>query len=201
MQFCRKVGLITGQLVAIDGSKFQAVAAARKHLNLTQLKRQQEKLEKHIAAYLAQLDEADQTDQAESAEVIDRTAIKATLLRLQGALESGAFTNTLALNWKPGYTDQTYVADDGTVRIRNADGTPGAFVDIEGWKVPAYTTVDWQGKWAFDKSLSVTAGVKNLMDKKPPLSIKTVGGNMLGFDPRYADGVGRSFYLQAGYKF
>lgn len=84
VQFCRKVGLISGQLVAIDGSKFQAVAAARKHLSLTQLKRQQDKLEKHIAAYLAQLDEADQADQTESAEVIDRTAIKATLLKLQG---------------------------------------------------------------------------------------------------------------------
>ena len=130
----------------------------------------------------------------------DQVAFR-TLLRLQATLESGAFTNVLTLFWKPGYTDQSYVADDGTVRIRNADGTPGAFVDIEGWKVPAYTTIGWQGKWAFDKSLSVTAGVKNLMDKKPPLSIKTVGGNMLGFDPRYADGVGRSFYLQAGYKF
>jgi hypothetical protein len=57
---------------------------ARADVSLAQLKRQQDKLEKHIAAYLAQLDEADRAGQTESAEVIDRTAIKATLLRLQG---------------------------------------------------------------------------------------------------------------------
>ena len=39
------------------------------------------------------------------------------------------------------------------------------------------------------------------MDKKPPLSIKTVGGNMVGFDPRYADGRGRTFTLTGSYQF
>jgi hypothetical protein len=74
VQFCRQVGLISGQLVAIDGSKFQAVASPRKHLSLKQLRRQQEKLDKHIAAYLAQLDDADQAD---SNETIDRAAVRA----------------------------------------------------------------------------------------------------------------------------
>ncbi|ERY35646.1 hypothetical protein Q067_02281 [Pseudomonas aeruginosa BL13] len=44
VQFCRTAGLIAGDLVAIDGSKFQAVASARRHLN--QLKRKDEKLDK-----------------------------------------------------------------------------------------------------------------------------------------------------------
>ncbi len=38
VQFCRQVALISGQLVAIDGSKFQAVASQRKHLSLAKLK-------------------------------------------------------------------------------------------------------------------------------------------------------------------
>lgn len=130
----------------------------------------------------------------------DQVAFR-TLFRLQGTLDSGAFSNALTLYWKPGYTDQTYAAGDNTVRIRNDDGTPGAFVAIDDWKVPSYYTVDWQGKYSFNKELVFTAGIKNLLDKKPPLSIKTVGGNQLGFDPRYADGVGRTFYLQAAYKF
>ncbi|MBA4178347.1 MAG: TonB-dependent receptor [Leptothrix sp. (in: Bacteria)] len=130
----------------------------------------------------------------------DKVAFR-TLLRLQGTLESGAFTNSLTLYWKPGYTDQAYTAVDQTVRVRNDDGTPGAFVAINDWKVPSYYTVDWQGKYSFSKALSFTAGIKNLMDKQPPLSIKTVGGNQLGFDPRYADGIGRRFYLQGSYKF
>ena len=130
----------------------------------------------------------------------DQVAFR-TLIRLQGSLESGRFTNTLTVSWKPGYTDQSYVEDDATIRIRNADGTPGAFVGIEGFQVPSYTLVDWQGRFSFNKELAFTAGVKNLLDKKPPLSIKTVAGNMLGFDPRYADGKGRTFYLSGSYRF
>ena len=80
VQFCRRVGLITGELVAIDGSKFQAVASARKHLSLKQFKRQQDKLEKHIAQYLAQLDAGDAQD---SCEPIDRAAVKQALQQLQ----------------------------------------------------------------------------------------------------------------------
>ena len=76
VQFCRQVGLISGQLVAIDGSKFQAVASQRKHLSLAKLKRQQAKLEAQIARYLAELDEA---DRSEATEVVDRSAVKAAL--------------------------------------------------------------------------------------------------------------------------
>jgi transposase len=81
VQFCRKAGLIAGNLVAIDGSKFQAVASSRRHLNLKQLKQQEEKLDKRIAEYLVQLDEA---DKAEAGETIDRSAIKTALARLEG---------------------------------------------------------------------------------------------------------------------
>ena len=80
VQFCRQVGLISGQLVAIDGSKFQAVASQRKHLSLTKLKRQQAKLETQIARYLAELDEA---DRSEAAEGVDRSAVKAALQHLE----------------------------------------------------------------------------------------------------------------------
>ena len=81
VQFCRQVGLISSKLVAIDGSKFQAVASQRKHLSLAKLKRQQAKLAAQIARYLAELDEADRN---EATEVIDRGAVKAALQQLQG---------------------------------------------------------------------------------------------------------------------
>ncbi|WP_247258314.1 IS1182 family transposase [Pseudomonas moorei] len=80
VRFCRSAGLIAGELVAIDGSKFQAAASSRRHLNLKQLKRQEEKLDKRIAQYLAELDE---TDKAEAGEVIDRSAIKTALAQLE----------------------------------------------------------------------------------------------------------------------
>ncbi|MBW6128592.1 IS1182 family transposase [Pseudomonas aeruginosa] len=80
VQFCRQVGLIAGQLVALDGSKFQAVASQRKHLSLAKLKRQQAKLEAQIARYLAELDEA---DRSEATAVVDRDAVKAALQHLK----------------------------------------------------------------------------------------------------------------------
>ena len=59
VQFCRTEGLIADELVAIDGSKFQAVASSRRHMSLRRLKHQEQKLDKRIAQYLAELDEAD----------------------------------------------------------------------------------------------------------------------------------------------
>lgn len=130
----------------------------------------------------------------------DQVAFR-TLLKLQGTLDTGPFSNTLTVSWKPGYLDQTYTAEDVTIRERNADGSPGAFVAIDDFRVPSYTTLDWQTRWAVSKDLAFTLGIKNLLDKKPPLSIKTVGGNMVGFDPRYADGRGRTFQLAGSYQF
>lgn len=80
VQFCRTAGLIAGDLVAIDGSKFQAVASAPRHLNLNQLKGQDEKLDKRIAQYLADLDAADKT---EGGQMVDRAAIKSALAELE----------------------------------------------------------------------------------------------------------------------
>lgn len=80
VQFCRQAGLISGQLVAIDGSKFQAVASQRKHLSLAKLKCQQAKLEAQIARYLAELDEA---DRSEATEDVERGAVKAALRDLE----------------------------------------------------------------------------------------------------------------------
>jgi iron complex outermembrane receptor protein len=137
----------------------------------------------------------------------DQVAFR-TLLRLQATLDSGAFSNTVAFSWKPGYTDQKYSEDDATIRNRDAantsafpSGQPGAFVGIEDWTVPDYYTIDWQGKLNVNKDLAITMGLKNALDRKPPRSIKTVSGNMLGADPRYADVMGRTFYLGASYKF
>jgi len=80
VQFCRQVGLISGELVAIDGSKFQAAASQRKHLSVAKLKAQQVKLEAQIARYLAELDEA---DRHETAETVERSAIKVALQHLE----------------------------------------------------------------------------------------------------------------------
>lgn len=80
VRFCRNAGLIGGDLVAIDGSKFQAAASNRKHITPKKLQQREAKLDKRIAHYLAQLDEADRGEQAEA---IDRSAVQAALEELK----------------------------------------------------------------------------------------------------------------------
>ena len=70
--------MIVGDLVAIGGSKFQGCASSRRHLS--QLKRREEKLYKHIGHYLAELEAA---DKSEGELVIDHTAIKPALVLLE----------------------------------------------------------------------------------------------------------------------
>lgn len=123
------------------------------------------------------------------------------LIRLSTSLQTGAFTNVVSWSYRPGYTDSSYTAAQATIALRNADGSRGAFIDFQGFRVPSNSLIDWQGRYAFDKSLTLTAGVRNVFDKAPPLSIKTNGGNQVGADPRYADAIGRSYYLQGNYKF
>ena len=48
--------------------------------------------------------------------------------------------------------------------------------------------------------LTLTAGIKNLLDEQPPFSNQ---GTMFqkGYDPRFSDPVGRAVYLRASYSF
>jgi iron complex outermembrane receptor protein len=67
-------------------------------------------------------------------------------------------------------------------------------------QVPAYDLWDLQGQYKGIKNLIITAGVRNLLDKKPPTTVQE-DYFQVGFDPTYADVKGRTFYLRANYKF
>ncbi|MGW8390951.1 TonB-dependent receptor [Pseudoduganella sp. HUAS MS19] len=123
--------------------------------------------------------------------------------RLVFSLKSSEqWANSLTVNYRSGYADKEYSADDGRVRSVNDDGTLGGYVDLKGRKVKEYYTLDWQSKYNFNQNWSVTGGIRNLLDKEPPLSIRdTGGGNQVGYDGRYTDPLGRTFYLTASYKF
>jgi len=49
--------------------------------------------------------------------------------------------------------------------------------------------------------VTLRAGIKNLFDREPPLSLRSSRGHQVGYDPRYADPMMRSFYFTAQYKF
>lgn len=64
--FCQQVGLVRGEWVAIDGSKFQAVASDKAVVRPEDLRRQQAGLEQRMGDYLHALETAD-TEEAEPA--------------------------------------------------------------------------------------------------------------------------------------
>jgi len=122
--------------------------------------------------------------------------------RLAATLKHGPmFSHTLAWNWRSGYHDAVQTADGGAIKIVNADGSLGDYATVIR-KVNAYSTLDWQTRAELMKNLAVTLGVKNLLDRDPPLSIRTSGGgNQAGFDARYSNPLGRQFYVTATLKY
>ena len=62
VRFCQGAGLVRGDWVAVDGSKFQAVASRKAVVWKKDLARRQAAVEQRIAAYLQSLDAADQTE-------------------------------------------------------------------------------------------------------------------------------------------
>ena len=128
---------------------------------------------------------------------VDQQVVFRTMMNLVVSLQSGSFVNTLAAHYKSGYRDESYSAGDGVVF-----DTSGNAVDLSNHRVASYTTFDWQTRYTVNKALQITGGIKNLFDRNPPLTLQNGGGgNQIGYDGRYADPIGRQFYLTAGYKF
>jgi len=124
------------------------------------------------------------------------------IVRLTNAMKVGDFDSTLTVNYKSGYLDQPCTAADcALVRIVNTDGSVGGLRDMTTHQVDSYMTFDLQTKYSFSKAMTLTAGILNVLNTDPPLTLKTEGGHQLGYDNRYTDPRGRTFYLNASYKF
>ncbi|WP_363295284.1 hypothetical protein [Acinetobacter seifertii] len=50
------------------------------------------------------------------------------------------------------------------------------------------------------KNLELTAGIKNIFDEDPSAS-NVLDNFQYGYDPRYGDPTGRTYYLRGTYKF
>ncbi|MGK5053889.1 TonB-dependent receptor [Janthinobacterium sp. RB2P8] len=114
------------------------------------------------------------------------------LMKLTTTLDTGRLSNTVTVNYRNGYTDAAATVYD-----------VAAAKEVKDFRlqVPSYTTFDWQARFAFDKQTTIRAGIKNLFDRAPPLSLRSSSGHQVGFDPRYADPMMRSFYITGNYKF
>lgn len=124
VQFCRRAELLRGDLVAIDGSKFQAVASRRGYMNQAQLQHQQKKLEQHIGEYLKQLDAAD-CEEAEPG--VDSAAVKAALVQLQNRHANNL--SCQALLAEQGLTQ--YVAGEPEARMMKTQNGPRIAYNVQ----------------------------------------------------------------------
>jgi len=114
------------------------------------------------------------------------------VVRLSTSLDTGKLSNSLIVNYRNGYTD-------AAATVRNL----GTGINVVGYRleVPSFTTFDWQGRYAFTDAFTLRAGMKNIFDRQPPLSLRSSSGHQVGFDPRYADPLGRQLYVTGNYKF
>jgi iron complex outermembrane receptor protein len=118
---------------------------------------------------------------------------------LKATLKTGSWTNTAALNFKSGHRD---VVANVEVLGPN-DTSTGNFEDVQ-LTVKSYATFDWQTQWQMTKNFGLTAGVLNLLDKDPPLTLSQGGlgkGQMFGYDDRYYDIRGRTIYVKGSFTF
>jgi iron complex outermembrane receptor protein len=96
---------------------------------------------------------------------------------------NGTFAAGVSGHYKSGYVDQNTKANR-----------------VKGGPVDSYVTWDMYGNWKPTKSMSLTAGVRNIFDQEPPLSYQ-VYVFQAGYDPRYADVTGRAYYVRGTYSF
>jgi len=80
VRFCAKAQLLGGELVAIDGSKFEAASSKRAVVTRRALAEESRRLEARIAQYLKSLDESDREEREEP---INRQAVAAAIDELR----------------------------------------------------------------------------------------------------------------------
>jgi len=136
VQFVRRAGLVGGTVVAIDGSKVQAVASRKAVGKAADLEREQQRLASEVAHYLEQLEAADrQEEQGSPGAGMFRRALKrlrerqdevgAEVARLaKGKATSSVLTEPQAramksLHGAPGYNLQTAVDTDSHLIVHH----------------------------------------------------------------------------------
>ena len=119
--------------------------------------------------------------------------------RATALLDTGNWKHSLALNWKSGYADA-----EAEVEVLGPGDTLTGEFEVVQLKIKQYATLDWQTQWQINKRFSLTGGLLNVFDKNPPLSLASGGlnkGQMFGYDDRYYDPRGRTFYANLSFTF
>ena len=99
----------------------------------------------------------------------------------------GAWSGTMTQGYTAGYRDE------------NPTGVVPAGFDPQ---VKSHTTYDLSATYTGIKNLTLTGGIKNLLDTDPPFTAHNLDfAAGAGWDPRVADPRGRAFTFRVNYKF
>jgi iron complex outermembrane receptor protein len=117
-------------------------------------------------------------------------------INASGTLGVGNWEHTLTMHYSSGYLDQAWSEGDCFFLDSNGDCAAGRLT------VPNRITFDWRTQWAATKNLTLVFGIENVFDEDPPLSLRVNGaGHQLGYDPRYASPLGRTYSAALRYQF
>ena len=83
IRFCRGLSLVGGELIAIDGTKVEAVASRKQVITPKSLEKTMADLDRKIAAHLAEMDAADRDERAESPAALDEAMVAKALQELR----------------------------------------------------------------------------------------------------------------------
>jgi transposase len=114
---CRKLELFGGQLLAVDGSKFQAVNARDQNFNAAKLQELIGRADARLAEYLQQLDSADEAEPGGSALTKDELAAKIAALQ-----EKQEWHAELLAQLQDGEDKQVSVTDPDSRKMPTAQG-------------------------------------------------------------------------------
>ncbi|MCF8167510.1 MAG: TonB-dependent receptor [Rhodoferax sp.] len=113
------------------------------------------------------------------------------VIRATATLDTDNWSHTFTYKYRNGYTDVNQT-------VRDVATNTNVKVSLD---VPAYGTFDYQGTYNYSKSLEIQAGVTNLFNLAPPLTLRDSSGHQVGYDPRYADPFLRTIYVTGTLKF
>ncbi|MCO7224798.1 TonB-dependent receptor [Pleionea sp. CnH1-48] len=120
------------------------------------------------------------------------------IAKLSSTLSHDRFNHTLSLHYRSGYADQFQSKEACSVTLVDATGD---CVEVQ-LRVSAYTKLDYLTQYEVNDDLRLSFGINNLLDREPDLSLRSGGaGHQVGYDPRYVDVFGRTFYVSADYRF
>lgn len=106
--------------------------------------------------------------------------------------------HTATLNWSRGPWSAAVQQIHSTgYRDQNGPQVEDAY---KNHQVGSYTRYNVSGSYTGFKNLTLTAGIKNLLNTDPPASNVT-DNFQYGYDARYADAIGRAFFVRANYQF